>query len=105
MRAHYRFSLGKLKVLSHEKVKQGRSLRLGGAGAMVAALEDFITQAAAQVSFALEERAGELEKPHFIKKKKKGLILNIVCGGCRTFCTKSLSAAKTCRRVAVDWLI
>lgn len=38
---------------------------------MVAALEDFITQTAAQVSFALEERAGELEKPHFDISLKK----------------------------------
>lgn len=59
--AHYRFSLGKLKVLPHEKVEQGRRFRLGGARTMVAALEDFVAQTAAQVRFALEECAGELK--------------------------------------------
>lgn len=61
VRAHYRFSLGKLKVLPHEKVEQGRCFRLGGARTMVAALEDFVAQTAAQVRFALEECAGELK--------------------------------------------
>lgn len=65
--AHNRFSLGKLEILSHEKIKQGRCLRLGGARTMVAALEDFVTQTTAQVGFALEEGAGELE----MWKKKK----------------------------------
>lgn len=53
-------SLGELKVFPHEKVEQRRCLRLGGAGAVVAALEDLVAQAAAQVRLALEERAGEL---------------------------------------------
>lgn len=62
MWADYRFSLGKLKVLSHEKVKQGSCLCLGWAGTMVTALEDFITQTAAQVCSTLEECTGELQK-------------------------------------------
>jgi len=53
-------ALGELKVFSHEEIQQGGRLRLGGAGAMVAALEDFIAQAAAQVGLTLEERTGEL---------------------------------------------
>lgn len=54
-------SLGELKVFPHEEVEQRRRLRLGGAGAVVAALEDLVAQAAAQVRLALEERAGELQ--------------------------------------------
>lgn len=54
-------SLGELKVLPHEKVEQCRRLRLGGAGPVVAALEDLVAQAAAQVCLALEEGAGELQ--------------------------------------------
>lgn len=55
---------------------------------MVAALEDFVTQTTAQVGFALEEGAGELEmwkkkkKKHvrsFKKQNDRKLILNITC--------------------------
>lgn len=53
-------SLSELKVFPHEEVKQRSRLRLGGARPVVAALEDLMTQAAAQVRLALEERAGEL---------------------------------------------
>lgn len=61
MRAHYRFPLGELEILSHEKIKQSRRFRLGAAGTMVAALEDFVTQTTAQIGFTLEEGAGELQ--------------------------------------------
>lgn len=54
-------SLGELKVFPHEKVKQCSRLCLGGAGPVVAALEDLVAQAATQVRLALEERAGELQ--------------------------------------------
>lgn len=53
--------LGELKVFPHEEVEQRGRLRLGGAGAVVAALEDLVAQAAAQVRLALEEGAGELQ--------------------------------------------
>lgn len=62
MRAHDGLALGELKVLPHEEVEQRRRLRLGGAGAVVAALEDLVAEAAAQVGLALEKRTGELEK-------------------------------------------
>lgn len=62
MGADYRLSLGKLKVFSHEKIEQGSCLRLGGAGTMVAALEDLIAQTATQVCLTLEECTGELQK-------------------------------------------
>lgn len=61
MRADYRLSLCELKVFPHEKIEQSGCLRLGGAGAMVAALEDLVAQAATQVRLALEECAGELQ--------------------------------------------
>lgn len=110
MWADYRFSLGKLKVLSHEKVKQGSCFRLGGAGTMVTALEDFVTQTAAQVCSTLKECTGELQREKMMSTFKYNtmqIFSHVTCVHWMhwTFCTKSLRAAKTCRRVAVDWLI
>lgn len=80
---------------------------------MVTALEDLVAQTATQVCLTLEECIGELHvqremkmKPH-MKRNNLNPHLDIVClhGARWTFCTKSLSPAKMCRRVAVDWLI
>ena len=78
---------------------------------MVTTLEDLIAKTATQVRLTLEECTGELQKemnikPH-IRKMDGNFHFYVKClhKACRTFCTKSLSAAKTCCRVAVDWLI
>lgn len=112
MWADYRLALCELKVFPHEKVQQCSCLRLGGAGTMVTALEDLVAKTAAQVSLTLEECIGELEGEtrrwnHTWERRRNYLHLDVtgVREVCQTFCTKSLSDAKTCRRVVVDWLI
>ena len=62
MRPDYGLALGELEVLPHDEVEEGGGLSLGGAGAMVAALEDLVAETAAQVGLALEERTGELQQ-------------------------------------------
>lgn len=55
-------ALCKLKVPPHEEIEQCSGFGLCGAGAMATALQDLITQTAAQICFTLEKRGRELKR-------------------------------------------